>query len=168
VVPRWPATANAGYAVREEQAEQPRVVIKVYNRLPRDAYFAIAEESARQGLSFAGHVPNAVAAGEASDAHQKSIELLTGILSSVSSEEAEVRKRAAEVSAAGNAAVGISAESRAALRALQERILATYDARRRPRSTRASCATAPGCARRSSSCDRARRWTIRHSSRIRD
>jgi imidazolonepropionase-like amidohydrolase len=53
---------------------------------------------------------------------------LTGILSSVSSAETEVRKRAAEVSTAGDAAAGISAETRAALRELQERILATYDA----------------------------------------
>ncbi|HEX2455263.1 MAG TPA: amidohydrolase family protein [Vicinamibacterales bacterium] len=131
--PVWPrstvisdaAEAKAAVAAAKQNGYD---FIKVYNRLSRDAYFAIAEESARQGLSFAGHVPNAVTAGEASDAHQKSIEHLTGILSSVSSAEAEVRKRAAEVSTAGNAAVGISAESRAALRELQERILATYDA----------------------------------------
>jgi imidazolonepropionase-like amidohydrolase len=131
--PVWPrstvisdaAEAKAAVAAAKQNGYD---FIKVYNRLSRDAYFAIAEESARQGLSFAGHVPNAVTAGEASDAHQKSIEHLTGILSSVSSAEAEVRRRAAEVSTAGNAAVGISAESRAALRELQERILATYDA----------------------------------------
>jgi Amidohydrolase family len=131
--PVWPrstvmsdaAQAKAAVAAAKQNGYD---FIKVYNRLSRDAYFAIAEESARQGLSFAGHVPNAVTAGEASDAHQKSIEHLTGILSSVSSAEAEVRKRAAEVSTAGNAAVGISAESRAALRELQELILATYDA----------------------------------------
>jgi imidazolonepropionase-like amidohydrolase len=131
--PVWPqstvvsnaAEAKAAVATAKQAGYD---FIKVYNRLPRDAYFAIADESARQGLSFAGHVPTAVTAAEASDAHQKSIEHLTGILSSVSSAEAEVRKRAAELSTAGNAAIGVGAESRAQLRALQERILATYDA----------------------------------------
>src|SRR5262249_2000454 len=44
------------------------------------------------------------------------------------SAETEVRKRAAEVSTAGDAATGISAETRAVLRELQERVVATYDA----------------------------------------
>jgi imidazolonepropionase-like amidohydrolase len=131
--PVWPsstvvsnaADAKAAVAAAKQSGYD---FIKVYNRLPRDAYFAIADEAARQGLTFAGHVPAAVTAGEVSDAHQKSIEHLTGILSSVSSAETEVRKRAAEVSTAGDAATGISAETRAALRELQERILATYDA----------------------------------------
>jgi imidazolonepropionase-like amidohydrolase len=53
--------------------------VKVYSLLPRDAYFAIADEAKRQGLSFAGHVPFSVSAAEASDAGQKSIEHLTGV-----------------------------------------------------------------------------------------
>lgn len=48
--------------------------LKVYDRLPRDAYFALAEEATRRGVPFAGHVPEAVSAIEASDAGQKSIE----------------------------------------------------------------------------------------------
>src|SRR5260370_36684076 len=37
--------------------------IKVYSLLPREAYFAIADEAKKQGLQFAGHVPYSVSAG---------------------------------------------------------------------------------------------------------
>ncbi len=53
--------------------------VKVYSLLPREAYFAIADEAKRQGISFAGHVPSSVSPAEASDAGQKSIEHLTGM-----------------------------------------------------------------------------------------
>jgi imidazolonepropionase-like amidohydrolase len=53
--------------------------VKVYSLLPRDAYFAIADEAKRQGLTFVGHVPSSVSPAEASDAGQKSIEHLTGM-----------------------------------------------------------------------------------------
>ncbi|NDQ56753.1 MAG: amidohydrolase family protein [Acidipila sp.] len=54
--------------------------IKVQSLLPRDAYFAIAEEARRLKMPFAGHVPETVGAAEASDAGQKSIEHLTNVL----------------------------------------------------------------------------------------
>ena len=41
--------------------------IKVYSMVPRDAYFAIADEAKRQNMVFAGHVPEFVSAAEASD-----------------------------------------------------------------------------------------------------
>jgi imidazolonepropionase-like amidohydrolase len=66
--------------------------VKVYSMLPRDAYFAIADEAKRQHMVFAGHVPEFVSAAEASDAGQKSIEHLTGILVACSAKEAELRK----------------------------------------------------------------------------
>jgi hypothetical protein len=34
--------------------------------VPRDAYFALADEAKRQGIEFGGHVPIEVRAGEAS------------------------------------------------------------------------------------------------------
>lgn len=68
--------------------------VKVYSFLDRDAYFAIADEAKRQGIPFAGHVPASVTAAEASDAGQKSIEHLTGVLQGCSSSEAELRKEA--------------------------------------------------------------------------
>ena len=48
--------------------------IKVYTSLPRDAYFAIASEARKVGLSFAGHIPTSVSATEASNAGQASFE----------------------------------------------------------------------------------------------
>jgi ankyrin repeat protein len=56
--------------VKEEGAD----FIKVYSRLSRDAYFAIADEAKKQGIPFAGHVPFSVSAAETSDAGQQSIE----------------------------------------------------------------------------------------------
>ena len=66
--------------------------VKVYSMVPRDAYLAIADEAKRQHMVFAGHVPEFVSAAEASDAGQKSIEHLMGILVSCSVKEAELRK----------------------------------------------------------------------------
>ena len=45
--------------------------VKVYSLLSREAYFAIADESANVGLRFAGHLPNSVTPAEASDAGQR-------------------------------------------------------------------------------------------------
>lgn len=53
--------------------------IKLQSLIPRDAVFAIAAEAKAQGISFAGHVPDAVRASEASKAGQKSFEHLIGI-----------------------------------------------------------------------------------------
>ena len=48
--------------------------IKVHNRVPRDAYLALADECRKQGLTFVGHIPRGISAEEASEAGQKSIE----------------------------------------------------------------------------------------------
>jgi imidazolonepropionase-like amidohydrolase len=66
--------------------------IKVYGGLKKDVYFAIADESRRVGIPFAGHVPNAVTVIEASDAGQKSIEHLSGIAVALSSEKERLQK----------------------------------------------------------------------------
>jgi imidazolonepropionase-like amidohydrolase len=68
-----------------ENAEQARTAvrtlhkvgvdfIKVYRGLPRDAFVAVAEEAARLGLQFGGHVPESVSPAEASDAGLASVE----------------------------------------------------------------------------------------------
>lgn len=61
--------------------------IKVQSNLSRDAYFAIANVCRREHITFVGHVPDRVTAAEASDAGQKSIEHLTGVLRACSSDE---------------------------------------------------------------------------------
>ncbi len=66
--------------------------IKVYSLIPREAYFALADEAKKRGIPFAGHVPLSVSAFEASDAGQKSIEHLDGILLACSTIEPELRK----------------------------------------------------------------------------
>ena len=66
--------------------------VKVYWYLSREAYFAIADESKKKHIPFAGHVPISVSAFEASDAGQRSIEHLDGISLSCSNREAELSK----------------------------------------------------------------------------
>jgi imidazolonepropionase-like amidohydrolase len=63
--------------------------IKVYERLPRDVYFAIADEAHKRGIPFAGHVPHSVTVAEASDAGQKSMEHLFGVELACSNQEVE-------------------------------------------------------------------------------
>jgi imidazolonepropionase-like amidohydrolase len=50
--------------------------IKVHDSTPRDAFFAIADEAAKLGLPFAGHVPFNITVEEAADAGMRSIEHL--------------------------------------------------------------------------------------------
>jgi imidazolonepropionase-like amidohydrolase len=64
--------------------------VKVYDGVPRDAYFAIANEAKKQGIPFVGHVPEAVSPLEASAAGQASIEHLTGIVPAVSTRSGEI------------------------------------------------------------------------------
>lgn len=72
------SVADAASAVDSLRA-QGWDFIKVYDNVPRDAYFAIAAEAKKDGIPFVGHVPLAVTAMEASDAGQKSIEHLEGL-----------------------------------------------------------------------------------------
>jgi hypothetical protein len=55
-------------------------LIKVYDALPSDAYFAIADEAKKFNMPFVGHTPTAVTTLESSNAGQKSIEHLGKIL----------------------------------------------------------------------------------------
>lgn len=82
---------EARRAVREQKAAGA-TFIKVYWRLTPEVYAAIADESKKLGIPFAGHVPFAVSAATASDSGQKSIEHLTGILETCSSKEDELRR----------------------------------------------------------------------------
>ncbi len=65
--------------------------VKVYNSLPREAYFGIADQARMLGMPFAGHVPEAVSVAEASDAGQKSQEHLINVLLGCSTREEELR-----------------------------------------------------------------------------
>jgi imidazolonepropionase-like amidohydrolase len=99
--PWWPnsiavsSDAEARQAVNKVKQDGADFV-KVYWLLPRDAYFAIADEAKKQGIPFAGHVPFAVSAAEASDAGQKSIEHLEGFAEACSTREEELLKATKE------------------------------------------------------------------------
>ena len=72
-------TADEARRAVDAEKQEGADFVKVYSFLPRDLYFAIASESKKLGLPFAGHTPMSVSVEEASDAGQKSIEHLTGI-----------------------------------------------------------------------------------------
>lgn len=95
--PFWPysaalADAAQGRDAVDREKEDGADFIKVYSRLPREVYFAIAQESKKQGIPFEGHVPYSITVREASEAGQKSIEHLTGVLLASSKSENELRK----------------------------------------------------------------------------
>lgn len=92
--PYWPGSISVK---NEAQARQAVAMskrygadfVKVYQFLPRDLYFDIADESKKEGIPFEGHLPVTVTAEEGSRAGQKSFEHLVGVLpaSSTRSEE---------------------------------------------------------------------------------
>jgi hypothetical protein len=97
--PYWPSSVAAGTEAEGRLAVKMAKVaeadfVKVYSLLPREVYFAIADEAKNQAIPFEGHVPIAVSATEASAAGQRSIEHLTGILAACSSREDEIMKSA--------------------------------------------------------------------------
>lgn len=69
--------AEARRAV-DSLADAGAPVVKVYEALSREAYFAIAARAKERGVPFAGHVPEAVSHREASEAGQRSIEHVAG------------------------------------------------------------------------------------------
>jgi len=59
--PIWPGSIAVGNAAEAREAvrtlkQDGADFIKIYSRLPREAFFAIADETTKQGLPFAGHV----------------------------------------------------------------------------------------------------------------
>jgi imidazolonepropionase-like amidohydrolase len=98
--PLWPGSISVANETQARQAvdrikqDGAGDFVKVYTFLPREAYFAIAEESKRQGISFEGHVPLSVTTEEASRAGQKSFEHLTGIVSACSTRSEELYQAA--------------------------------------------------------------------------
>lgn len=95
--------------------------VKVYNNLSRDSYFALAEESRRIGMEFAGHLPTLVTALEASRAGQKSIEHSTWLAPSCSTDEEAIRKELNDVRQR-------RAETPGNLREQRARMMETYSA----------------------------------------
>jgi hypothetical protein len=85
------ATADDGRFAVDALARSGVDFLKVYNSIPRDAYFALAAEARAIGIVFAGHVPEAISPLEASEAGQRSQEHLINILEACSTKEDELR-----------------------------------------------------------------------------
>ena len=97
-VPAFPSSAPVkdaadGRRIVDELKVDGADFIKIQSLVPRDGYFAAADEAKKQGIVFAGHVPDAVRAVEASNAGQKSMEHLTGVFEGCSSVEAELMSK---------------------------------------------------------------------------
>lgn len=101
--------------------------VKIYNGIPRDAFYALVDEAAKRGLPFVGHVPHSVSALEASDAGQKCIEHLNGVLEACSPDGHEITQGYLKYTGGVNNIKGTDMIRRQALRVLFEKVLATYD-----------------------------------------
>jgi imidazolonepropionase-like amidohydrolase len=91
-------TADEARAMVRSLKQRGSDFIKTYDNLARDAYFAIADETKKLGMPFAGHVPIAITIREASNAGQRSFEHGFGVLRGVSIAEAEYIKQASDQS----------------------------------------------------------------------
>lgn len=96
--PAWPGSI----AVHDETEARDAVrslkragvdFVKVYGGVRKNAYLALADEARGQQIPFAGHVPLEVWSDEASDAGQRSIEHLNGVLLSSSARRDDLRGR---------------------------------------------------------------------------
>jgi imidazolonepropionase-like amidohydrolase len=97
-VPQFPSSAPVksaadGRRAVDELAKGGADFIKIQSLIPRDGYFAAADEAKKLRIVFVGHVPDAVRAVEASNAGQKSVEHLTGVFEGCSSIEDELMKQ---------------------------------------------------------------------------
>jgi hypothetical protein len=94
--PTWPKvsivvdTPEEARGVVDDQKQKGADFIKVYDRLSRESYFAIIEESQKQNIPVEGHVPDRISAWEATAAKQKSLEHLYSIPLACSTHEEEL------------------------------------------------------------------------------
>lgn len=121
--PIWPFSiavtgADDGRAAVDKVRSEGFDFVKVYDGIPRAAYFALATEAKEKKLPFAGHLPGEVTALEASNAGQKSLEHLNGIAAGCSPRETELIERRARAEAQQN---------RAEENALWDLAITTYD-----------------------------------------
>ena len=73
------ATPDEARAAVRMLKERGVDLLKIQTLIPRDAYFALAEEAKRLGIPFEGHVPREITGMEAITAGQRSFEHLIGV-----------------------------------------------------------------------------------------
>ncbi|MGW3122066.1 amidohydrolase family protein [Streptomyces sp. NPDC001107] len=102
----WAADVGPAVEVRDAAAARRAVrrvkregadFVKVYSRLSREAYFALADEARRQGIPQLGHCPDTVRIAEASAAGHRTVEHLHALLLATSRHEKEIRRLLAAV-----------------------------------------------------------------------
>ena len=87
------ATADEARTAVRTLKERGVDMIKTQSLLSKEAYFALADEAARLGIPFEGHVPNAITGMEAIAAHQRSFEHLLSVRDTATSLIAELARK---------------------------------------------------------------------------
>ncbi|HEY7768604.1 amidohydrolase family protein [Longimicrobium sp.] len=123
---RTPWVARAATADEARHAVDSLVAagadfIKVYSRLPRDAYFAAADQARRRAVKIAGHVPHEVSTREAAG-QQDGMEHEDDLMRACSSEDTALRREFAEAPPDAPPALQL-----ATIRDHARRMRATYD-----------------------------------------
>ncbi len=120
------ATPNEGRAAVRDLKARGADFIKVLSRLDRESYFAIADESKKEGMTVVGHVPNALHAREVSEAGQKSIEHIfySNLTFDCSAREDELRQKSIEARANRDSAGAAAARDQANASFSQEKVAA--------------------------------------------
>ena len=91
--PEFTSTEQGRQFVRKSKSEGADFIKILSDDLPRDVYYAIADEAQKQGIPFAGHVPYSVSATEASDAGQLSLEHKYAVAIPCDEREEAIRKK---------------------------------------------------------------------------
>jgi len=128
---KWPGTwivhdSDEARTVVDRARNEKYDFVKIYNLIPRDAYFEIAKRSREIGLPFCGHVPYSVSILEATNAGQKSMEHLYGVLEGCSSKEMDLKKERTRLSKG----IVFNNETLEALRKINQQELDTFDLKR--------------------------------------
>jgi imidazolonepropionase-like amidohydrolase len=89
-------TAEEARAVVDQLADHGADCIKVYENLPREAYFAIMDQAKRRGIPVDGHIPFRMTPVEAADAGQRTFEHVLGMAAGCSTSAEIERKRFAQ------------------------------------------------------------------------
>jgi hypothetical protein len=128
----FPPPGAVAVATPEQARQAVRILaqtgadfLKVYNSLPREAFFALAQEARAIGIPFAGHVPEEVSPLEAAQAGQRSQEHLINILAACSTRENEIRSE--RVAIMRDPAVGVFERARLLGFPKPESLFDTYD-----------------------------------------
>ncbi|XVQ07115.1 amidohydrolase family protein [Spirillospora sp. CA-255316] len=87
---------EAREAVRQAKRDKADFV-KVYSRLNRESYIAIADEARRQGIAFAGHCPDAITIPEAIRTRHQTFEHMDSLMLATSTHEKEIREGLAAI-----------------------------------------------------------------------